>query len=131
MDEAFRKQALEWFERGNHDIETAQILYDNHGHTDAIAFHIHQGIEKYLKGYLILFGEKPPRIYDLFSLLKHIAPFDESFSEFEDLCEKSSLYYIDSRYPPGPLIQYTYAEIKSDLDRAWELIRKIRGKSEL
>jgi hypothetical protein len=28
MDKAFKKQAEEWFERGLHDIETAQLLYD-------------------------------------------------------------------------------------------------------
>jgi HEPN domain-containing protein len=54
MDEELRKQALEWFERGNHDIETAQLLYDEHGYTEIIAYHIQQAIEKYLKGYLVL-----------------------------------------------------------------------------
>jgi len=33
MDEGLKKQALEWFERGDHEIETAQLLYDQHGYT--------------------------------------------------------------------------------------------------
>ena len=49
MDEAFKKQAEEWFERGLHDIETAQLLYDERGYTDSIAYHIQQAIEKYLR----------------------------------------------------------------------------------
>ena len=131
MDETFRKQALEWLDRGNHDIETAQLLYDNRGHTESIAFHIHQALEKYLKGYIIIFGKKPPRIHDLDSLLNHIIPFDKDLSEFMNLCEKVSLYYIESRYPPGTLVQYEYTEIKSDLEKAWEIIRKIRKKLDL
>ena len=42
MDKAFMKQASEWFDRGNHDIETAQLIYDNHGYTDSITYHIQQ-----------------------------------------------------------------------------------------
>jgi len=41
MDEGLQRQALEWFERGDHEIETAQLLYDERGYTDAIAYHIH------------------------------------------------------------------------------------------
>ncbi|MBI4831493.1 MAG: HEPN domain-containing protein [Candidatus Lindowbacteria bacterium] len=110
-DEAFRKQALEWFERGRHDIETAQLLYDEQGYTDSIAFHIQQAIEKYLKGYLVLQGRKPPRIHELDALLKQVSNFDNSFADFLDFCEKASNYYIESRYPPGPPPQYEYEDL--------------------
>ena len=50
MDEAFKRQAEEWFERGRRDMETAQLIYEQHGYTDAIAYHIQQAVEKYLKG---------------------------------------------------------------------------------
>ncbi|MCB7130102.1 MAG: HEPN domain-containing protein, partial [Candidatus Brocadiales bacterium] len=43
-----KDQAGAWFERGSHDIETAQLLLDRQGYTDIIAFHIHQAVEKYL-----------------------------------------------------------------------------------
>src|SRR4030043_1232576 len=129
MDKAFKMQAEEWFERGLHDIETAQLLYDERGYTDSIAYHIQQAIEKYLKGYLVLHGKKPPRIHELDTLLNHIAGFDDSFNDFLDLCEKASRYYIEDRYPPGPIVEYEYDEIKGDLDKAWELIRKVISKA--
>ena len=129
MDEAFKKQAEEWFERGLHDIETAQLLYDEQGYTDSIAYHIQQAIEKYLKGYLVFNGMKPPRIHELDTLLNHIGRFDESFNVFLELCEKASRYYIEQRYPPGPIIEYSYEEIKTDLDNAWNLIRKVIAKT--
>jgi len=128
MDKAFRKQAEEWFERGRHDIETAQLLYNEQGYPDSIAYHIQQAVEKYLKGYLVLHGQKPPKIHELDALLNRIAAFDDSFNDFLELCEKASRYYIEDRYPPGPLVEYEYNEIKADLDKAWELIRNILAK---
>ena len=95
MDKAYRKQAQEWFERGRHDIETAQLLYDERGYADSIAYHIQQAVEKYLKGYLVLHGKKPPRIHELDTLLNHIAAFDDNFNGFFGFCEKASRYYID------------------------------------
>ena len=77
MDEPLKKQAREWFERGRHDIDTAQLLYDERGHTDSIAYHIQQALEN----------------------------------------------------PPGPPVDYEYDEIKTDLKKAWELIRSIEKKS--
>ena len=69
MDKGYAQQALEWFERGDHDVETAQLLYDQEGYTDTIAYHIQQAAEKYLKGYLVYKGHKPPRIHELDTLL--------------------------------------------------------------
>ena len=129
MDDAFKKQAQEWFERGRHDIETAQLLYDEQGYTDSIAYHIQQAVEKYLKGYLVLNGMKPPRIHELDTLLNHILRFDDRFKSFLELCEKASRYYIEDRYPPGPIVQYEYNEIKTDLDKTWELIRKVLAQT--
>jgi len=129
MDERFKKQAEEWFERGRHDIETALLLYDQGGHTDSIAYHIQQAIEKFLKGYLVLHGKRPPWIHELDTLLHRAAALDASLLDFLDLCEKASRYYIEDRSPPAPLVEYDYGEIKGDLDRAWELIRRIRSKA--
>ena len=131
MDEAFKKQAQEWFERGRHDLETAQLLYDERGYTDSIAYHIQQAVEKYLKGYLVLHGKKPPKIHELDTLLNHVNVFDVSLDNFLELCEKASRYYIEDRYPPGPIVEYDYNEIKADLDKAWELIQKILTKAEV
>jgi HEPN domain-containing protein len=44
-DQGLRQQVTEWFERGDHDIETAQLLYDERGYTDTIAYHIQQALE--------------------------------------------------------------------------------------
>ena len=130
MNERFIQQAKEWFARGDHDIETADLLYNERGHMDSVAYHIQQAIEKYLKGYLVLHGQKPPRIHELDTILNHIMSFDNSLADSLGLCEKVSRYYIEARYPPGPPAEYERSEIKHDLDSAWELIRGIREKSQ-
>jgi len=130
MDEGLRKQAWEWFERGNHEIETAQLLYEQQGYTDTIAYHIQQAIEKYLKGYLVLKGQKPLWTHELDTLLNLAEKFDpDLYSPFIELCERATRYYIEDRYPPGPPPEYDREEMKADLDLAWELVKKIRQKA--
>lgn len=129
MDDALKRQAEEWFIRGDHDIETAQLLYEQGGYTDSIAYHIQQAVEKYLKGYLVAKGQKPPRVHELDTLLTLVARWEpEWYDQFIDLCEKATKYYLDDRYPPGPLPEYDREEIKKDLDSAWELVTAIRAK---
>lgn len=42
----------DWFHKGDLDIKRAEILLREND-TAGAAFHLHQAIEKYLKGYLI------------------------------------------------------------------------------
>jgi HEPN domain-containing protein len=130
MDEGLRHQAQEWFDRGDHDIETAQLLYGQGGYIDIIAYHIQQAIEKYLKGFLIFKGEKPPRIHDLDKLLDLVDKYETGlYSPFIELCEKATRFYIEDRYPPGPTVEYSCQEIKKDMDLAWQLISQVRQKA--
>jgi HEPN domain-containing protein len=132
MDEGRRQAALEWFQRGYRDLETAQLLYEEQGYTDIIAFHIQQAIEKYLKGYLILKGQRPPRIHELDTLLNLVSKIEpDLYSPYIELCEKATRYYIEERYPPGPPAEYSRDEIKVDLDMAWQLVKMIREKAKV
>ena len=129
MDERLRQQAREWFERGGRDIETAQLLYDEHGYTDAIAYHIQQAIEKCLKGYLVLKRQRPPWVHELDTLLNLVAEFEaDLYAPFIELCEKATRFYIEDRYPPGPPMEYSRKEIEADLDLAWQLVRLLRQR---
>jgi HEPN domain-containing protein len=127
MADPLKQQAKEWFERGDHDVETARLLYNERGHTDAIAYHVQQTIEKYLKGFLVLHGQKPPWIHELDALLETVARFQpDLYPKFIELCERATRYYLQDRYPPGPPADYTYEEMKADLDLTGELVELIR-----
>jgi len=132
MDEWLKPAAREWFERGDRDIETAQLLYDEQGYTDMIAFHVQQAIEKYLKGYLVFRGQRTPRVHELDILLNLVSKLEtDLYAPFIDLCEKATRYYLEERYPPGPPAGYSREDISEDLGLAWKLVRAIRDKAGL
>ena len=131
-DKALRRAAQEWFERGDRDIETAQLLYDEQGYADAITYHIQQAIEKSLKGYLVLNGQRPPRVHDLDTLLNFVSRLEpDLYLPFIDLSERATRYYLEERYPPGPPVEYSREEVATDLALAWQLVRTIREKAGL
>lgn len=45
----FKILAKEWFEKGNHDLDEANLSFREGGWTDIICFHCQQAVEKYLK----------------------------------------------------------------------------------
>jgi HEPN domain-containing protein len=126
MSENRRAHAQEWFIKGDHDIEMAQLLYDERGYADTIAFLIQQAVEKYLKGTLVFHGVKPKRTHDLERLLEDVTEIDKSFEKFVETSTKITKYYIDSRYPVGFTTEYSREEIKQSLDEAYEIIAKIK-----
>lgn len=119
------KLAKEWLVKGDHDIETAQFLYDSNRPTDMIAVHIQQAIEKYLKGFLIYKGWKLRKIHDLEELITDTIKIDKTFNEFLDSCRAISRYYFEIRYPPE-VEEYTKEEIEDSLSTAWEIVKKIK-----
>ncbi|MCK4386351.1 MAG: HEPN domain-containing protein [candidate division Zixibacteria bacterium] len=129
MDEAFRIQANEWFQRANYDLQSAKILYEGGGNTYTIGYLIQQGLEKYLKGFLVSRGIKPRRTHDLSELLAEVSKFIESIEQYVDFCVKVTGYYVEDRYPPGPSEEYPKEEIGEALKKADELICKIEEKA--
>ena len=59
------QKVKEWFDRGKHDLDVVRILLKQENYFDIVLFHIHQVIEKYLKGYLINKSWKLKKIHDL------------------------------------------------------------------
>ena len=118
--------AKEWFEKGEHDISGARILYNSNHFTDTIAMLLQQSIEKYLKGYLISQGWKLERIHDLVKLLAEASKYDQDFLLFEDDCRRISEYYFEARYPLGMVAEYPREEIEQSLEVADAIIDKIK-----
>jgi HEPN domain-containing protein len=117
----------EWFLRGEHDFQSADILLKQNGHADTIAVLIQQAVEKYTKGFLLGKGWKLRRIHDLELLIEEAAKYDKGFIPFLDLARRLSAYYIADRYPPGPTHGYSREEIKTIFTEASDLITKFKG----
>ncbi|ODS42825.1 MAG: hypothetical protein MSIBF_06010 [Candidatus Altiarchaeales archaeon IMC4] len=119
--------ADEWFVKGDHDFETAQLLADKGGYADAICFHVHQALEKYLKGFLVHNNIGPKRIHDLEELIKACADVDEEFLKFIDTCSDITRYYFECRYPFAA-DDYSLDEAAKALDSAKEIIGFVKEK---
>ena len=118
----------EWFERGDHDIESSELLFNANGYTDTICFHAHQAVEKYLKGYLLYQGDRPRKIHNLEELAKDCATFDKNFLNYLDDCLFLTRYYIETRYPTSFPYNYPREEAKKAIETANVIIKFIRNK---
>jgi HEPN domain-containing protein len=115
----------EWIERGQHDLEAARLLLDREAHADIVLFHIHQAVEKYLKGFLIQHGWTLKKIHDLETLITEATDFDSVFKQYLDVGRTLTAFYYTERYPPGPLPFYSTDEVDHILETASELIERI------
>ncbi len=122
--------AKEWVERGKHDLDVAKLLLREGGYLDVAVFHIHQAIEKYLKGYLIYKGWGLKKIHDLESLVTEAMTFDATFQKYLDLGRKLTAFYYEERYPPGSVTSYSKEEVEELLEEAEELINKLKEEIE-
>lgn len=119
----------EWFLRGEHDFQSANLLIQQNGYADTIAVLIQQAVEKYTKGFLLGRGWKLRKIHDLELLVEEAAKYDKSFVPFLDLARRLSAFYIEDRYPPGPPHDYSREEISTIFAQASDLITKFKDLS--
>jgi len=117
--------AEEWFERGRHEIETAKLLFEKEGYPEVILFHIHQAMEKYLKGFLIQNGWKLKKIHDLETLLTEAMDFDKEMEKYLDLGRRLTLFYYEERYPPGAPLSISRGDVEYILESVEEFIEKL------
>ena len=115
----------EWVERGKRDLETAKVLISRVDYYDIILFHVHQAVEKYIKGFLIYHGWKLKKIHDLEILITESINFDEFFQPYLDYGRKLTAFYFEERYPPGPVSSFSEEEVKNMLEIAEEIIDNI------
>ncbi|ATZ61018.2 MAG: HEPN domain-containing protein [Methanosarcinales archaeon Met12] len=116
----------EWIERGKHDLEVAKILLAEEGYFDVVLFHLHQAVEKYLKGFLIHKGWELKKIHDLELLVTEAMSFDDVFQKYLDFGRKLTAFYYEGRYPPGPITPYSKEEVEKMIETAEEIINKLK-----
>lgn len=117
MDKRNKILADEWFNSGISDYKYAEIGLQEKTIFPQIAFLSQQIAEKYLKGFLVLYGIEPPRIHDLPKLLDECIKFEAKLEVLLDACELLTGFYIESRYPPD-VPDYTREEILMAFEKA-------------
>ncbi|MEW6606358.1 MAG: HEPN domain-containing protein [bacterium] len=119
-------RASEWCKKAEHDIEAVKILIEKGGPSDVAGVLLQQGVEKYLKGYLISKGWKLRKIHDLKVLLDEATKYDPLFSQYYDLFDVLTQYYFEEKYPFGE-IEASLEDIENGFEDIQELIDFIKG----
>lgn len=123
------KKYQDWYERAKHDIDDAELLFRDGGHSDTICYLLHQAMEKYLKGFLLYYKSDYPFIHNLPKLLELCSKFDEHIYDYLEECEKINGYFIEDRYPADAPIMYSAEETKTVIEMARNVIKYILENS--
>lgn len=86
---------------------------------ELVCFLCQQCTEKYLKAFLLLHGQKPPRVHDLVQLLKLASLHDPSLVRFLAAATPLNAYAVQIRYPG-------LAASPSDAQRARSVAGRLR-----
>lgn len=121
-----RRLAQEWFQRGANDLRTAQIGFSGGAPSGTIAILLHQACEKYLKGFLTYHGWQLRRTHNLVFLIGEALKHNEELAQFIDLAGKLTSQYLEERYPPGPIAEFSPEGIKELIKQTQNLIAMLR-----
>jgi len=92
--------AAMWASRAESDLRAAQnLLAAAEPSWDAICFHSHACVEKFLKASSALAGNVPPRTHELAALLAGQPPVLRDDPALADACQLLDKLYPRSRYP--------------------------------
>jgi len=110
----------DWFKVGRADLDAVEILLDHGGNKGIAAMHIHQTVEKFLKGYLLARGWELKRTHDLVELLDAAVERNPRFEKFRALCQRVTPYYFEMRYP-----LFTDAPKKGEIRNALKMVKDL------
>lgn len=92
--------AYEWFRYAIQDLSSANYLWGMKPvPVEIICYHCQQSVEKYLKGFISLYGGNIQKTHDLIALNKCCIKYDKSFLEIEEDCLNLTDYGVQVRYP--------------------------------
>ncbi|MFH1187644.1 MAG: HEPN domain-containing protein [bacterium] len=120
----------DWFQKSDEDFAVAKLLFKESDFMDTVGFHLHQAIEKYLKGFLLFNDQDYPLIHNLTMLLQQCGKFDNDILDYSEECERLNGYFISSKYPVDPPTDYPKEEMQKSIEMAEFLIKYISKKTE-
>lgn len=105
------KYYQDWFNKAKRDLDTAILNHQHGGYTDTTCYFCQQVVEKALKAFL-LYKQKGfvLKTHILSTLLYLCCDIDKDFNIFTHHCEILDRYYIETKYPANPSIDYSRKE---------------------
>jgi HEPN domain-containing protein len=113
----------QWIEIADKDLALAEHVAATMWPTphELVCFHCQQSAEKYLKSFLVLHDQEPPKIHDLTELSKLCEKLDPLFSKILEKCDILTYYGVQPRYPNEKHIE------KDEMIRSLEYARAIKA----
>jgi HEPN domain-containing protein len=90
-----------WLEKAEHDLKIGgdELLTENPA-TDMICFHMQQGVEKYLKAFLVFRGAEIQKTHNLSLIIEDCSALDTDFRKLFALnTDRLTDYAVEARYP--------------------------------
>lgn len=104
MDNRIRVQ--EWQRLAEQDLNSADYLLNMRPvPSEIVCYLCQQSAEKFLKGYLVLYGLNPPKTHDLNELRKLCSKLSDTFKDIADQCSDLTAYGVQPRYPMGLMLE--------------------------
>jgi len=82
----------DWFKKADEDLAAAKLLFKDGSFTDTVGYHLHQAIEKYLKGFLLFHSRSYPITHNLIILLKKCGKHNKDILDYFEECERVNAY---------------------------------------
>ena len=108
-----------WFEIAGHDIDTVSLLIRGNGHVDITIYHMHQAIEKMLKGLILRSNSDITFSHDIERLFRILTSCNNLYLHLEDNIIRLHSFYKNLRYPQSDLLS------QDDLVVAIEVYNKL------
>lgn len=122
-----KKLQSDWFEFAEGDWRGAKLLFNANASSNTIGLLIQQGIEKYLKGYLIGRGWELKKTHNIEYLIKQAINFDSRFEEYMDFGLTVTALYAEDRYPYINRQDVPMDRLKALIEEGDRLIEMVKG----
>src|SRR6266852_962735 len=108
----------DWFLFAADRLKSADRLWEMEGLTMTGIESLQEGVDRYLKGYLIAKGWRLEKIHDLMELTNQAAKFDPQFKQFAKFAAELTADFFAQHYPGGDL---------TGVGKDYEMLRKHAG----
>lgn len=106
----------DWRIKAQHDLESADILFERTSHYDIIVYHAHQAVEKMLKWFLLKHDCTFPFVHDLILLHDLCIPFLEISLDVQAIGFLNK-QLPNTRYPLGEWIEKEAAQKSLEISK--------------
>ncbi len=114
-----------WFLSAEHELDAAQLLFEQGGYSEVVAYHIHQGLERYLKGFLATRETAIPAVHDLGELIRRAAQVDPDLLRFVEDIQPLTEFFVETLEEDLILPQPSREEVRQAMEIAWRLRNRL------